>query len=714
MKIRPSEVANASEEKPEDRGTGKPTGKRTASCAGTGRQKVGPRDHAKQDECRDERVVDRVRIAVQARWPQVHRQQEANPQDEPHNKKPLFAARCGVPLALESGCRLAKHARPAYTCVLLLASLFPLAASATTYYVRVDGGTRYSTNVTTGQCNGTTDAAYPGSGVNQDCAFNDVRMLWTDCSYNDGHTFPGWGWIGSGGDTYLIEGSIADGVSYRVGYSGPNSGDYNCAVPGDPSGSGPPPILSGTSGNPTRVLGGNYASCSAQSARTQLHGGYGVGEVMNLSGTSYADVECLDLTDFSACGRSGQTDACSSGYPLSDYAAIGMTFNRTTTNVTVTNVRAHGLAGAGFLGPTGDGVVMNHIDILGNANAGWNADPGDGTTGTGTLVVQNFNISWNGCAEEYPIVDALPYSDCTDESSGGYGDGFGTATVASSPGWQATFDQGVASYNTQDGLDALHLTGTGSSMTITRTLAYGNMGQQMKIGGTAGTIENSLIVTNCNALRQAIPGTPSGYNTHLSEFCRASDVGIAVTVGDGSTTTLAFNTIYSASTTGIELDCGSTCTGTDLIDYRNNIFLGFLNNTANGYPSGGTGDYSNPITNDLASDPFANAGSQFSNNLTYHYYSGWTCPATDETHALCVDPQLTDETWTVYGYPSSFYPLTGSPVIGSGVTIFGITTDYAGATRPNPPSRGALEPLSISPPTHLTGTVHLTGSLTLH
>ena len=43
------------------------------------------------------------------------------------------------------------------------------------------------------------------------------------------------------------------------------------------------------------------------------------------------------------------------------------------------------------------------------------------------------------------------------------------ASVISNPGWQAHFDQGVASYNTQDGLDALHLIGSGSSMTITRT-----------------------------------------------------------------------------------------------------------------------------------------------------------------------------------------------------------------------------------------------------
>ena len=50
-------------------------------------------------------------------------------------------------------------------------------------------------------------------------------------------------------------------------------------------------------------------------------------------------------------------------------------------------------------------------------------------------------------------------------------------------------------------------------MTITRTLAYGNMGQQIKIGGNSGAAINNLIVTNCNALRREIPGVPVGYIT---------------------------------------------------------------------------------------------------------------------------------------------------------------------------------------------------------
>jgi hypothetical protein len=342
--------------------------------------------------------------------------------------------------------------------------------------------------------------------------------------------------------------------------------------------------------------------------------------------------------------------------------------------------------------------VMTRIDLIGNAGAGWNADKGDGQTGIGSMLMQNFTISWNGCAEEYPIVDALPYQDCTDDNFGGYGDGFGTATVPSpAPGWQAHFDQGVVSYNTQDGLDALHLIGIGSSMTITRVLAYGNMGQQIKVGGAGGVAQNNVIFTNCNAMHQAIPGTPAGYNTNLSDFCRAADAGIVMTTGKGAMMVFDNNTIYSDSGTAIEFDCDGTngaCDSTSLVDFRNNIFVGFLNNLTDGYSNGGTGDYSNPIYNGVGSigdpNPFTNPGSFYSNNLTFHPKSNWTCPQTPwgEVNGLCVDPNLTDPTWHLYGY-GDVTPQTNSPVKGAGVALPSVTVDYTGQTRSSTPSIGA-------------------------
>lgn len=78
-------------------------------------------------------------------------------------------------------------------------------ASPTTWYVRSDGGTRYSLSNQNGECNGTTDAAYPGAGINQPCALSDPRFLYSTGSY-----LP-YKWIISGGDTVILRGGpVAD------------------------------------------------------------------------------------------------------------------------------------------------------------------------------------------------------------------------------------------------------------------------------------------------------------------------------------------------------------------------------------------------------------------------------------------------------------------------------------------------------------------------
>lgn len=527
--------------------------------------------------------------------------------------------------------------------------------SAATWHVRPDGGTRYTAEQATGQCDGTADAAYPGKGVNQHCAFKDVRFLWMDGSYcGDSSPFSKcWKWVGQGGDTYLIHGSIADGVTYRVGQSGPEAHDYFGGLAGNPYAAGAPPPPSGTEAAHTKILGANYQSCSAQKTRTQLHGGYGVGAVLNLSGASFVDVACLDITDLSPCGKIAQTTHCQTSYPLDDYADDGLVFSNKSTHDTVSDVRIHGMASTGIIGPTGDGMVLNDVALIGNAAAGWNADPGNGTTGWGSLLIENFDISWNGCTEEYPIVDKLPYGGCTDDNAGGYGDGFGTATAASNPGWKVRFEKGVVSYNTQDGLDALHLYGNGSSMTITHVLAYGNMGQQIKIGGNSGSATHNRIFTNCNAMRQAIPGTPAGYNKLLSDFCRAADAGIAMMVNDGSTAVFSDNILFSASATAIEVDVDTSCkTPTCLIQQQRNIFIGFKNDVSNGYSRGGSDDYSNPVYAEKSAAAYRNPDSHFDHNVTFHAKSNWRCPAVQlhEKDAYCGDPHLVDESWPLFGY----------------------------------------------------------------
>ena len=561
-----------------------------------------------------------------------------------------------------------------------------------TWYVNGGGGTRYSANQTGGQCNGTSSAPYPGVGTNQNCAFKDIRSLWTDGSFTGDASAgsPAWGWIGSSGDTYLID--CSGGALCRIGQNGPNAGD-SYGLAGNPYAAGMPAPINGTPNAHTKVLGVNYASCTSPTAKAHVNGGFGVDAVFFLQNTSYVDVACFDVTDFSNCGRSGQANGCNTTYPLSDYATNGILLNNGTTNTTITDVNIHGMASAGILGATGDGVVATRVTVSGNPSAGWNMDDGSGATGSGHLTLSYFTVQWNGCAEEYPIVDALPYADCTDDSSNGYGDGIGTATVTSNPAWIISVDHSVAAYNTQDGFDLLHLQGNGSTLSISDSLAFGNMGQQLKMGA-AGTAINNLFVGNCNALRQAIPGTPSGYNAKLSDFCRAADVPVLVAISDGGLTTQYLNnTLYTANSIGVEVTTNGSCTTTCHFQYENNIFLGFQNNAANGYPSGGNGRFPTPIFFDSGNSVLGQPGSGFTNNLTFNARDNWPCPQTswNEQNAICADPGLVDESFHLFGF-GNMSPGSSSIVLGRGTSISGLLTDFINGVRSTTaPAIGALE-----------------------
>jgi hypothetical protein len=576
-------------------------------------------------------------------------------------------------------------------------SLIAQSSSPKTWYVRTDGGTRYSSNMTSGQCDGQGDMPYPGIGTNQHCAFNDVRWLWQDGSYPTG-SFPSYGWVISGGDTVLIRGSIANGVSWRIGWNNssgaldPNGLYYGLV--GDQYDSFMPLPPSGTASQHTRILGENYASCASQNARTQLHGGWSVYAVLDLTGASYVDVGCVDITDFSNCGESADTVSCTDG--VNDFALLGIAFSNSSNHITLTDVRVHGLSSDGIYGATGDGFVGTDLAIVGNADAGWNADDGSGTTGVGSFLMQNFEISWNGCVEEYPIVDPVPYFSCTDGGSGGYGDGFGTATVDSAaPGWQVRFDQGIVSYNTQDGLDGAHVNGPGSTMTATRILAFGNQGQQIKTGGATATIQNSVIVGNCEAMTtQAIPGTPSGFGSRLAQPCRANNVAVMLNVSPGNPVTFQGNTLYTAGTIGLEVEYWTSDTGSgNTASYNDNVFVGFLNQ-ANGENPG-------PIFGTGGLQMLQNPGSSWTNNATLGPRG--TCPANGETNAICGDPGLADETYHPYGYGNMSPAANSSPVIGAGVAVAGLAMDFTGQNRSNPPTIGAYDSpgtgSTSSPPT---------------
>ena len=175
-------------------------------------------------------------------------------------------------------------------------------AFGTTWYVRKDGGTRYSAKSPTGQCDGKADAAYRGKGVNQPCAFKDYRYLWDDQSYgNDALVI-------AGGDTVIIRGG-----PWRVGFdaaTGKGAGYTWCYGGQGPFACHNPTIPAGTPAQHTRILGENYAACSVgnavdKSKVTQIFGGFAVGSALNLSGAQYVDVQCLEITSHAQCVSHG-------------------------------------------------------------------------------------------------------------------------------------------------------------------------------------------------------------------------------------------------------------------------------------------------------------------------------------------------------------------------------------------------------------------------
>ena len=564
--------------------------------------------------------------------------------------------------------------------LLITIGLFTSSAFASqTWYVRPDGGTRYSANVTNGECNGTSDAPYPNNGLfNQPCAFNDYRFLYTDKTYSN------FAWTIGPSDTVIIRGG-----PYRLGYSGPNSGDWAGGNTGDPYGPANPTIPSGVPGAPTRILGENYASCT-NSNMTQLYGGYGTWTPLDLRGTHDVEVQCLELTDHSSCTRIGspQPNPCNSNYPISDYAGTGILTDANSSDILLKNLNVHGFTGDGINGPIGGLITVDHVRLGFNGAAGWDFDDGNGTPSMNnpTINASYLTVEGSGCNEEYPIVHKFPAASCYDQSSSGYGDNIGT------PNTELNFscDHCTIRYGTQDGLDLLHT--SGSNISITNSTSYGNMGQQWKFGAMSSVLfEDNLTVHNCKRMSQPIQDSVSPYNQYLSLFCRAAGDGFAMSIIPQGTYTIINNSFVGYGTTTYDLSCnqGATCNTSNII-FDNNLHIGYASPIDGKLPGifyYGAG---------LPANPFKEA----SNNIYFNMRSLPTQPNSVGTdpHVLSEPPwpaPTTDGTGVVASesvLDAVDFHLTDQSVnaIAQGIPV-GVLADYDGVTRPNPPSIGALD-----------------------
>ena len=559
--------------------------------------------------------------------------------------------------------------------VLSLFSMRP--ADAATYYVRTDGGTSQ-------QCTGLADAAYPGSGTAQDCAWSHPYVALPPTN-SEHHVAPRI----AGGDTLIIGPG-----SYMMGYGAPDTSicysTYTTDCHMQPIPSGPDPQ------HKTRVLGAGWdQGCPAA---PQLWGAKGAYTVIDMTGSSNAEVGCLEVTDHSSCivnhcsvdnctGGPSQIDRCVSG---DDYANNGLIASD-AGNVLLHDVNIHGIGSEGVRsGRLTDWTVTN-LRLWANGFAGWDGDIRNGnssvdTSDYGTMQFSHLEIAWSGCGERYPGTEIFG---CWDQNEGGYGDGLGTGPTGGT--W--IFEDSYIHHNVSDGLDLLYADGTGS-VTYRRVKAEGNAGNQLKVAGPS-LVENSVIIGSCAVPWSTFPPNnyegpydPSQfvgkYNMELSGNCRASGDAIAVGLTSGATSTLRQNTITGQGDCLVMYTRGDA---TSTVQMSDNVLFGnnndWLNFATGGGPRLTCGIYGYQTTAQLVTD----------NNLLWAVRSD-QCPA----GSVCADPLLTGASLEAF----SALPLPNSPLI-NGSDLSTSSLDNRSVERPQLGGfdLGAIEYRGVDSPDNL-------------
>jgi putative Ig domain-containing protein len=578
------------------------------------------------------------------------------------------------------------------------------AGSGTTWYIRLDGGTNT-------QCTGTTNAPYPGSGSAMPCAYNHPYQM---LDYN-GH----WAKF-AGGDTIQFADPATNKTPYYMGEQNGGVGtDWNaqiggiCGHPnaGHSAGSSCvlPPPPSGTALNPTRIIGQNAGSCHTSQHTglvnpTILSGLAGAFAVLDVQGTNYVQLSCIEITQPDNCTNAGIGSGGGCGDMANFISTAGIVLQYGTAqgprNLTMTDIAADGTAGYGIMGShlntlATDVLTGSDIYLIGNGGGGWNSDGGGCNTScesVGTMNLSYIDVEGNGCLLLKPFdvsqgLLANSFNYCFGQNSGGYGDGF---VLIASGDITVNVSHSKFNYNTQDGFDGLHISddvSTSPSLNISSSWAEGNAGQAIKIGtGAASTAINNVTISNCRILDDpsAFPNNPAGWiPLDAGDTCRAAGNQWAFQMKDGSTLLLENNTILGYGTTMFDLgcaflnpNCGSN--GAKVTEI-NDLHVGYPDPANAGrYASGWyleTGILATTVTAD--------------HNLWWNVRT--LCPdytITGETNYVCSDPLMVSESNVNSLNPNL---TSGSPAIGAGVSITGITTDYNGVTRPGAPAIGAIE-----------------------
>lgn len=505
------------------------------------------------------------------------------------------------------------------------------ALSSKTYYVRPDGGSFE-------QCTGLADAPYPGNGTGLECAWDHPFRAFP----------PGADPRIAGGDTLLIGSG-----SYQMGYGAPGSEDcdpdgaYDCHMAPVPSSPDP--------SQPTRILGVGWESGCTNPP--ELWGSQRPWYVLNLSGSSNVEVVCLEISDHADCvedhanGFGGSELTCErESYPYGDWAPIGI-YAEDSSNVLLRDLDIHGLANTGIHAARLSDWRVENVRIASNGWAGWDGDIEGDDSNSGTLNFRNWTVEWNGCSETYPGKE--PHG-CWSQTAGGYGDGVGTGET----GGHWIIEDSAFLHNTSDGLDLLYTRVPGSMIEIRRSIAQGNAGDQFKTSGPT-LIENVIAISNCGFFE----GNAFTYNV---DYCRAGGSAIALTFMEGDQLRVINSTIAGEGDCLVIAECGEgeNCSGDELVDLRNNIFLG-------NSEFGGSGDQTCLAWYGSEHDPFR-IGYSLINTVKGMPDS---CP----NGSLCdVTPGIVNNNLQEFDAQL----LADSPAIDAGDNAVCPTSDYHGDPRP--------------------------------
>ena len=483
------------------------------------------------------------------------------------------------------------------------------AALATTWYVRVDGGTA-------AQCAGNTDAAYSRGDHTRACAFNGP--MW---ALPPG---PGASRLKSGDTLYIHSGS------YEIGYGAAGADPGNCRADGRPLCyiRNVPSGIDAT--HPTTITG----DCSAP---PELWGSGGLHRIFDLSGVHDVMIKCLNLTDHSNCIENyplpGQAvGACSKRAPYGEWARMAIRAAG-ARNLTLQDLDVHGFAEQGIqAGGLSGTTTVTRVRIVGNGRAGWNGDLGGSgsSQNSGTMTFTDLTIAWTGCSEDYPMDGG--YKGCFGANEGGYGDGYSTGDT----GGNYVFIRPQVYNNTQDGLDMLHVRNNGT-VTVDGGYFAKNAGNDLKFTGN-GTVTNNVFWNYCTWFQDA--GYPAG-----GDSCRAGGGEEGDFNGPGQIQTWAYNTMIGNGN-GMFIGNSTAAQSTDEYVFANNIFIGVARNGQQPFflwVADGT-----PIM-----------------KITYHNNLVWNTRSTtcDGVGIICKDPLLTSETLT--GFDP--VPLPDSPALRAAV-----------------------------------------------